>query len=64
MWRQGTFSLAYLTVNGADPLEHIAAAAEAGYQAAGLRILQPRHLADAPVGCRQCSAHPGDQTRL
>ena len=48
MWRQGALSLAYLTVNGADPLEHIAAAAEAGYQAAGLRILPPRHLADAP----------------
>lgn len=49
MWRQGAYSLAYLTVNGADPLEHIAAAAEAGYQAAGLRILPPRHLADAPA---------------
>lgn len=49
MWRQGPLSLAYLTVNGADPLEHIAAAAEAGYQAAGLRILPPRHLADAPA---------------
>jgi sugar phosphate isomerase/epimerase len=49
MWRQGAFSLAYLTVNGADPLEHIAAAAEAGYQAAGLRILPPRHLSDMPA---------------
>ena len=48
MWRQGMYSLAYLTVNGADPIQHIAAAAEAGYQAAGLRILQPRHLVDAP----------------
>jgi len=48
MWQQGSYSLAYLTVNGADPLQHIAAAAEAGYQAAGLRILPPRHLADAP----------------
>jgi sugar phosphate isomerase/epimerase len=48
MWQQGMYSLAYLTVNGADPLQHIAAAAQAGYQAAGLRILPPRHLADAP----------------
>lgn len=49
MWRQGPLSLAYLTVNGADPLQHIAAAAEAGYEFAGLRILPPRHLADAPA---------------
>jgi sugar phosphate isomerase/epimerase len=49
MWRHGAFSLAYLTVDGAGPLEHIAAAAEAGYQSAGLRILPPRHLAGAPA---------------
>jgi sugar phosphate isomerase/epimerase len=49
MWRQGTLSLAYLTVEGADPLQHIEAAAEAGYHSAGLRILPPRHLADAPA---------------
>lgn len=48
MWRQGPLSLAYLTVNGADPLQHIAVAAEAGYQAAGLRIVPPRHLTGAP----------------
>lgn len=49
MWRQGPISLAYLTVDGADPLQHIAAAAKAGFQAAGLRILPPRHLANAPA---------------
>lgn len=49
MWRQGILSLAYLTVDGADPLQHIEAAAQAGYHAAGLRILPPRHLADAPA---------------
>lgn len=49
MWRQGSLSLAYLTVNGADPLQHIAAAAVTGYQAAGLRILPPRHLSRAPA---------------
>jgi sugar phosphate isomerase/epimerase len=49
MWRTGTLSLAYLTVNGADPLQHIEAAAAAGYQAAGLRLLPPRHLSNAPA---------------
>ena len=49
MWRKGILSLAYLTVDGADPLKHINAASVAGYQAAGLRILPPRHLKDAPA---------------
>lgn len=49
MWRKGPLSLAYLTVNGADPLQHIQAAAAAGYQAAGLRILPPLHLRDMPA---------------
>jgi sugar phosphate isomerase/epimerase len=49
MWRQGVLSLAYLTVDGVDPLQHIEAAADAGYRAAGLRILPPRHLAGAPA---------------
>jgi sugar phosphate isomerase/epimerase len=49
MWTQGILSLAYLTVNGADSLQHLAAAAATGYQAAGLRILPPRHLASAPA---------------
>ena len=45
-------SLAYLTVNGAHPVEHIEAAAAAGFDAAGLRILAPSHvpMAHAVIG--------------
>lgn len=49
MWHKGILSLAYLTVNGADPVQHIEAAAAAGYQAAGLRIFPPRHLRNSPA---------------
>lgn len=49
MWRSGELSLAYLTVDGASPLEHIEAAAAAGFSAAGVRILPPIHL--SRVGC-------------
>jgi sugar phosphate isomerase/epimerase len=49
MWHSGELSLAYLTVDGASPLEHIEAAAAAGFPAAGLRILPPVHLSRA--GC-------------
>ena len=68
MWRKGILSLAYLTVDGADPLKHIKAAAASGYQAAGLRILQPRHLQDLPAvvgnaplirAIRQACTHSG-----
>jgi sugar phosphate isomerase/epimerase len=44
MWRSGELSLAYLTVDGATPVEHVEAAAAAGFDAAGLRILPPTHL--------------------
>jgi sugar phosphate isomerase/epimerase len=44
MWRKGDISLAYLTVDGATPVEHVEAAAAAGFDAAGLRILPPTHL--------------------
>ena len=37
-------SLAYLTVNGAAPVEQIEAAAAGGFDAAGLRILAPSHV--------------------
>jgi sugar phosphate isomerase/epimerase len=37
-------SLAYLTVDGAAPVEHIEAAAAGGFDAAGLRIVPPSHL--------------------
>lgn len=47
MWSNGELSLAYLTVNGASPLEHVEAAAAAGYVAAGLRILPPSHLPES-----------------
>lgn len=45
-------SLAYITVEGADPLEQIEAARRAGFDAVGLRALQPngRHLAHALIG--------------
>jgi sugar phosphate isomerase/epimerase len=38
-------SLAYLTVDGAAPIDHIEAAAAGGFDAAGLRIVPPSHLA-------------------
>ncbi len=44
VWRSGPLSLAYLTVEGADPVEHIEAASAAGFAAAGLRIQSPSHL--------------------
>ena len=44
MWRSGELSLAYLTVDGASPVEHVEAAAAAGFPAAGVRILPPVHL--------------------
>jgi sugar phosphate isomerase/epimerase len=48
MWRSGILSLAYLTVDGASPEEHVAAAAAAGFDAAGLRIRPPTHLKGQP----------------
>jgi len=42
-------SLAYLTVDGAGPVEHVDAAAAGGFTAAGLRILPPSHLTGAPA---------------
>ena len=52
MWRNGELSLAYLTVDGASPEQHVEAAAAAGYSLAGVRILPPIHLdaANALVG--------------
>lgn len=47
MWQQGELSLAYLTVDGASPVEHIETAAASGFEAAGLRILPPSHLSAA-----------------
>lgn len=44
MWTSGELSLAYLTVDGATPVQHVEAAASAGFAAAGLRILPPTHL--------------------
>jgi len=38
-------SLAYLTVDGTPPVDHIEAAAAGGFDAAGLRIVPPSHLA-------------------
>lgn len=49
MWHSGELSLAYLTVDGATPLEQIEAAAVADFQMAGLRILPPSHLSQS--GC-------------
>jgi sugar phosphate isomerase/epimerase len=43
-WRSGPLSLAYLTVEGADPVQHIEAASTAGFAAAGLRIQSPSHV--------------------
>jgi len=44
VWRSGPLSLAYLTVDGASPIEHIEAAAAAGFAAVGLRLQTPTHL--------------------
>jgi len=49
-------SLAYLTVDGAAPIDHIEAAAAGGFDAAGLRIVPPSHLAIdyGVIGNREC----------
>ena len=47
MWHDGELSLAYLTVDGASPVEHVEAAAASGFRAAGVRVLPPSHLSDA-----------------
>ena len=47
VWRSGPLSLAYLTVEGADPVEHVEAASAAGFAAAGLRIQSPSHVSGA-----------------
>lgn len=47
MWTTGELSLAYLTVDGASAVEHVEAAAAAGFPAAGLRILPPVHLSSS-----------------
>ena len=47
VWRSGPLSLAYLTVDGASPVEHVEAASAAGFAAAGLRIQSPSHLPGA-----------------
>ncbi len=73
MWQHGDISLAYLTVDGATPEEHLLAAAGAGFDAAGFRIRPPTHLDDAaslvhdPAGaarladaCRQHGVKPLD----
>jgi sugar phosphate isomerase/epimerase len=58
MWIEGEISLAYLTVDGATPDEHVEAAAAAGFDAAGLRILPPTHLRNygSVVGSRRAVA--------
>ena len=45
MQTRNLLSLAYLTVDGAAPIEHLEAAAAGGFDAAGLRIVPPSHLA-------------------
>jgi sugar phosphate isomerase/epimerase len=45
MQSRNLLSLAYLTVNGAQPVEHLEAAQAGGFDAAGLRIVPPSHLA-------------------
>jgi sugar phosphate isomerase/epimerase len=52
---QNRISLAYLTVQGADPIEHIQAAAEARFDAVGLRLVAPHgtSLEHDIVGNRQ-----------
>lgn len=45
MYDQHLLSLAFLTVQGCPPLEHVKCAAAAGYDAAGLRLIAPHGLA-------------------
>lgn len=45
MQTRNLLSLAYLTVDGAAPIDHLEAAAAGGFDAAGLRIVPPSHLA-------------------
>ena len=45
MQTRNLLSLAYLTVDGAAPVEHLEAAAAGGFDAAGLRVVPPSHLA-------------------
>ncbi|QEL23493.1 sugar phosphate isomerase/epimerase [Bosea sp. F3-2] len=44
MHKQHRLSLAYLTVQGCPPVEHVRCAAAAGYDAAGLRLIAPHGL--------------------
>lgn len=44
MHQQHRLSLAYLTVQGCPPIEHVRCAAEAGYDSAGLRLIAPHGL--------------------
>jgi sugar phosphate isomerase/epimerase len=44
MQKQNLRSIAYLTVNGAAPVEQIEAAADAGFDAVGLRVVAPLGL--------------------
>lgn len=44
MYRNHQLSLAYLTVQGCPPVEHVACAAAAGYDAVGLRLIAPHGL--------------------
>lgn len=44
MHERHRLSLAYLTVQGCSPVEHVRCAAEAGYDAAGLRLVAPLGL--------------------
>jgi sugar phosphate isomerase/epimerase len=44
MYNQHQLSLAYLTVQGCPPLEHVKCAAAAGYDAVGLRLIAPHGL--------------------
>lgn len=44
MHQRYPLSLAYLTVQGCPPVEHVGAAAAAGYDAAGLRLIAPHGL--------------------
>lgn len=44
MYDRHLLSLAYLTVQGCPPVEHVKAAAAAGYDAAGLRLFAPHGL--------------------
>lgn len=58
MWREGPFSLAYLTVDGATATEHVQAAAAAGFSYAGVRIAPPPHLPQ-----QDALLHDRDQVR-